>query len=599
MAENGLNIDDLKIKISVDAKEASNGLKDLASQLRNVGASAKSTNGSLRDVAKEIADMGKAHSSAATQIGKLDDTLTQVGESAEEAGEKADKASKGGLSNFFAAVKRIAVYRLIRSAIKAIITALGEGLNMFVTWDRDVNGSMAGAATAVDRLKSATEGLKGSLGVFLGGILTQIEPILTRIVNIITEVIDVFQQLSRLLQGYHTYFKYVYQGARAASGAAKELKRVLFGFDELNILPSQSGGGVSGSGGYGTYVETPIEWENLGEFWSDLWSTLKDVVKKGWETFQSWFSPIWEAAQKKWSESVEKLKQKISDLWQKVPEKWRVPIENTIKTVDTYFVYPLKRTIQAIEESFGYLIYFITHPSNWTTEGWDTLCNNLKTVWNTAMLDIAFEWQKTENKIKGGTDELKNRGITNFNVFKDGAQGAIDELNRKWNGFTPKTLYFKALVNSSGLAKDVSDTYEKLQTAMFRTPFVFTTSTGTISNSTVSSRASQLAGVFNTKGFASGGMPDTGTLFYAGEAGAEVVANMGHSTGVMNMSQMQEAVASGNIEVVNAVYAMANMVAGAINNKDFDVYMDTQKVGQSVSKYQFNQARRGITQGGY
>lgn len=106
-----------------------------------------------------------------------------------------------------------------------------------------------------------------------------------------------------------------------------------------------------------------------------------------------------------------------------------------------------------------------------------------------------------------------------------------------------------------------------------------------------------LAGAF---GLAGGGVvPNTGSLFYAGEAGAEVVANLGHSTGVMNVSQMQEAVANGNIEVVNAIYALANTVVNTVNNKSFDVYMDASKVGQSVSKYQFNQARRGITQGAY
>ena len=108
-----------------------------------------------------------------------------------------------------------------------------------------------------------------------------------------------------------------------------------------------------------------------------------------------------------------------------------------------------------------------------------------------------------------------------------------------------------------------------------------------------------LAGVF---GLAGGGIipnATSGTLFYAGEAGAEVVANLGHSTGVMNVSQMQDAVANGNIEVVNAIYALANTVITTVNNKSFDVYMDASKVGQSVSKYQFNQARRGITQGAY
>lgn len=46
--------------------------------------------------------------------------------------------------------------------------------------------------------------------------------------------------------------------------------------------------------------------------------------------------------------------------------------------------------------------------------------------------------------------------------------------------------------------------------------------------------------------FATGGsIPNNGSLFIAGESGAEVVANMGSSTGVMNTEQMEEAIAKG------------------------------------------------------
>jgi hypothetical protein len=46
--------------------------------------------------------------------------------------------------------------------------------------------------------------------------------------------------------------------------------------------------------------------------------------------------------------------------------------------------------------------------------------------------------------------------------------------------------------------------------------------------------------------FADGGLPDKGSLFIAGEAGAELVTNMGGGqSGVMNMEQLEQAVARG------------------------------------------------------
>ena len=54
-------------------------------------------------------------------------------------------------------------------------------------------------------------------------------------------------------------------------------------------------------------------------------------------------------------------------------------------------------------------------------------------------------------------------------------------------------------------------------------------------------------------GYADGGIPDRGTLFWAGEAGAEAVANIGGGrAGVMNVRQMEEAVARGVVRATES-----------------------------------------------
>lgn len=96
-----------------------------------------------------------------------------------------------------------------------------------------------------------------------------------------------------------------------------------------------------------------------------------------------------------------------------------------------------------------------------------------------------------------------------------------------------------------------------------------------------------------TAGFASGGMPEMGSLFVAGEAGAEIVSNLGNGrTGVTNVEQMEAAVANGNINVVNAVYAMANMIVRAIDDKDTDVTLDGESLADKMYRYNQNAQRR-------
>ena len=89
---------------------------------------------------------------------------------------------------------------------------------------------------------------------------------------------------------------------------------------------------------------------------------------------------------------------------------------------------------------------------------------------------------------------------------------------------------------------------------------------------------------FSVKFAADGGIFDAGSLIWAGERGAEIVANAGGGkTGVMNVQQMQDAVYEG-------VYAA--MVAAMRGNSEgggsqvIKVYLDGKEVASSVEKAQ-------------
>ena len=87
---------------------------------------------------------------------------------------------------------------------------------------------------------------------------------------------------------------------------------------------------------------------------------------------------------------------------------------------------------------------------------------------------------------------------------------------------------------------------------------------------------------------ASGGTFNKGQLFIANEAGPELIGNLNGKSSVTNYDQFTQSVIDANSMVVAAVME----VVKAVNNKDLDVYMDSQKVGQSVTQYQNNMARR-------
>ena len=90
--------------------------------------------------------------------------------------------------------------------------------------------------------------------------------------------------------------------------------------------------------------------------------------------------------------------------------------------------------------------------------------------------------------------------------------------------------------------------------------------------------------------YANGGVHDLsmGSLFVAGEAGAEIVTNMGNGkTGVTNVEQMKEAVREGNFELLNVLQGGINLIVNAINEIDPDITLDGQSLADKM--YHYNQ----------
>lgn len=88
---------------------------------------------------------------------------------------------------------------------------------------------------------------------------------------------------------------------------------------------------------------------------------------------------------------------------------------------------------------------------------------------------------------------------------------------------------------------------------------------------------------FKIKFAAAGGIFDAGSLIWAGERGAEVVANAGGGkTGVMNINQMQDAVFEG----VYAAVMAANRATSGDGTPAFNIYLDGKQITATVEKRQ-------------
>ena len=248
------------------------------------------TNNSTTQIAGTINNMSKAASGAKT--------ATQSAARGVKELSKAASKAKSPLDTFVSSLKRIAMYRILRSIIKSITQAFSEGLQNAYAFSQGIEGEGHRFAEAMDSMKTAGTTMKNQLGSAFIGLLTALAPIINAIISLITKLADALSQLFAIFTG-GTYLKAAdvpQKWAEAAGGAgkaAKEWKNQLLGFDEINRLNEPNDGGGGGGGGgidpSQMFEDTPISgiFAKIRDKLIELKNELDfEPLKKSWDNFK-------------------------------------------------------------------------------------------------------------------------------------------------------------------------------------------------------------------------------------------------------------------------------------------------------------------------
>ena len=188
--------------------------------------------------------------------------------------------SSRGLVKALTSIKTMLVSRVKRMFISAVINGIRESMQTLAQFDKDFNKSMS-------NIKNASKGLSANLSVSLGGLIRAIEPVVTRIINAISRAISYLNALFAMLGGKSTVTVAKKQmdsyadSAAGAGGAMEELKRQVYGFDELNKRSKDSGGGGGGGMNPGDlFEEVPIE-SLLPDSLLDMYERIKAAFEAG------------------------------------------------------------------------------------------------------------------------------------------------------------------------------------------------------------------------------------------------------------------------------------------------------------------------------
>ena len=177
-------------------------------------------------------------------------------------GNEASSAT-GKLEQFFNSIVRIAMYRLIRFALKIISDALKEGIVNLYQYDKAFGGDFA---KSMDSIATSFLYLKNSLGAMVAPIITSLAPALSLILDIVAEIANGIGYLFAALSGATTFKRAIRVQTEYAEAiddtteANERLRKSLLGVDEINALqaPTQTGGGTTAPSPLITFEDVEI-----------------------------------------------------------------------------------------------------------------------------------------------------------------------------------------------------------------------------------------------------------------------------------------------------------------------------------------------------
>ena len=313
--------------------------------------------------------------------------------------------SAKGLAKELLRVGKMFKLMITRMILRKIITGIGDGFKNLAQYSTQVNAS-------ISLLWNSFRQLGNSIAAAVSPLLNAFAPALNYLIQLIIKAVNAINQLVSALLGLGTWTRaktltdsYA-DSLKKAGGAAKELKKTVLGFDELNQLQDNSSGGGGGA-------TSPADmFEEAGI--DDKWKEIADKIRKYWEKLVNPIKRAWaragEYVKKAWSRALENLKTLAMDIVDDFLEVWNQP-----------------RTVQMLEDLFrivGNIGTFIGNLAKSFDDAWNkaevgkrifedvrNICADIVAV----IEDITLSWALWADKV-------------NFTPLLEGLEGWLSSL---------------------------------------------------------------------------------------------------------------------------------------------------------------------------
>lgn len=341
------------------------------------------------------------------------------------------------LHGFFAAVKRIAVYRAIRWALKALTQAFKEGMENLYQYSMLIDGTFA---KSMDMLATSALYAKNSLAAMAAPIVNVVAPAVDVLVDRFVDLLNTVNELVASLTGASTWtkaLKYPIAYADAAddaNGKAKKLRATLLGFDEINRLDDNNKGSRGSAADQLDYSKMFEEQVTTSRF-QGIISTLKEAFTSGD------FTEIGRAV-------GEKLKKGLDSIpWKDIQDRVRKNATSVATAINGFISVP------GLAESIGRTI----------GEAFNTVTTKIKTFFGTVEWSKLGEFVGTSINTALNTINFTELGRTIFTVLKSAfnfAKGLLGTID--WNNLGKKIGEFLNGIDFAEVASDLAETFGEL-----------------------------------------------------------------------------------------------------------------------------------------
>lgn len=202
-------------------------------------------NSTIRDMGKSLSDVAaKGFSRVANVTGKWVKNLALLPIRPVQRLGASIKDTSNSLSRLLASVKRVVLYRAIRTFLKEISQAFREGIGNLSAYSRLMDTQLH---KSLDSIVTDALYIKNAVATIAEPIINTLAPAITALTDNIVEGVNQLSEMIAMLAGKDSYTRAIRSAAQYGDEVQKlgdkasEAKKNLLGIDELNIFGSNKG----------------------------------------------------------------------------------------------------------------------------------------------------------------------------------------------------------------------------------------------------------------------------------------------------------------------------------------------------------------------